>query len=120
MAKKFVTTEIPRPEIPEEPEEIISCLKSLKATRGWGILEKIFEDNIKYVETAILEEKDPISSEKLTEKEVNIARIKRSLNIDVLNTIDNYIKAIRENNSEPKNYDPYYNSMEEVEEDRNN
>lgn len=110
------TVQLEKQEAPRKPAEIISALESLKATRGWGLIEKIFTENIQYVERAILDKKDPDTKMELSDEEIEVLRIKRSLNIDVLNTIDNYIKAVTINNIEPKNYDPYYDTMDEINE----
>lgn len=113
-SKKVMTVSLPKPEVPKIADNIIAALMSLQASQGWAIIRKILDDNLKYLETAILEKIDPISKEKLTEKEIETLRIKRGLNIELRDTPQNYVKVVQEIGEAPIEYDPYYKTKEEI------
>jgi outer membrane receptor for ferric coprogen and ferric-rhodotorulic acid len=113
---KVFTVEIPKQEAPETSavESIIASLASMQASAGWAVVVKILNDNIKFLETAILEKVDPITKEKLTDAEVEVLRTKRSLNIDLRDTPQNYSKVVKDAGEVPVEYDPYFKTMEEI------
>ena len=75
-------------------------------------------DNIKYLETAILEKIDPATKLALSDSEVEILRTKRNLNIDLRDTPANYSKVVRDSGEVPVEYDPYFKTIAEVEKAR--
>ncbi len=115
---KVMTVPIPKQEAPEEGEvkNTIAALVALQASAGWAILVKILNDNIAYLEQAILDKIDPRTREALTDKEIEVLRIKRSLNIEVRDTPANYSRVVRDVEGEPEEYDPYPKTIEEVNE----
>lgn len=111
-----MTVEIPKQEAPEigNTENVIASLASMQASTGWAIMVKILNDNIKFLESAILEKIDPHTKVRLTDEEVEILRIKRSLNIDLRDTPQNYSRIIKEVGAEPIDYDPYFKTNDEI------
>lgn len=111
-----MTVEIPKQEAPamDAVENIVASLASLQASTGWAIVVKILNDNIKYLETAILEKIDPVTKLALTDAEVEILRTRRSLNIDLRDTPANYSKVVKDTGEVPVEYDPYFKTMEEI------
>ena len=111
-----MTVQIPTQEAPalDAVENIIASLASMQASTGWAIVVKILNDNIKYLETAILEKVDPITKAVLTDAEVEILRTKRSLNIDLRDTPQNYSKVVKDAGEAPVEYDPYFKTMAEI------
>ena len=71
---------------PSQLDDIISALKSLQASRGWAIVVDILNDNIKYLEKAILDKIDPVTQRHISDTEDETLRIKRNLNIEVRDT----------------------------------
>jgi hypothetical protein len=120
MAKKkpikVMTVEIPKQEAPavDAVENIIAALTSLQASTGWAIVKKILDDNIKYLETAILEKVDPITKLPLDDKEIEVLRTKRGLNIELRDTPANYSKVVKDTGEIPTEYDPYFKTMAEM------
>ncbi len=113
---RVMTVEIPKQEAPEigNTENVIASLASMQASTGWAIMVKILNDNIKFLESAILEKIDPHTKVRLTDEEVEILRIKRSLNIDLRDTPQNYSRIIKEVGAEPIDYDPYFKTNDEI------
>ncbi len=110
---------VPKPEAPSEADNIIASMASLQASPGWAIVVKIINENIAYLEKAILEKIDPATGIKLSDQEVEVLRIKRSLNIDVRDTPQNYAQVIRETNETPHDYDPYFKTNDDIIKARN-
>ena len=115
---KFMTVELEKKPTPTATETIKSALDSLEASMGWGIIRKILDDNIKFLEECILTGTDPLTKTELDSKAIEEARIKRSLNIEVRDTPKNYRKQIDETGFVPKNFDPYYMTRAEMDKDK--
>ena len=113
---KVMTVEIPKQEAPalNAVENVIASLTSLQASQGWAIVVKILNDNIAYLEKAILEKVDPITKEVLTDAEVEILRIKRGLNIDLRDTPGNYSKVVKDVGEVPVEYDPFFKTNADI------
>ncbi len=111
---EVLTVPIAQPQLQTETQSVVAALKSMAATEGWAIMVKILNDNIKYLETAILEKIDPITKEPLSEAEIEICRIKRLLNIELRDTPQNYSETVKELGSLPVDYDPYYKTKDEI------
>jgi len=109
-----MTVPLPKEDIVATVEDEVSALKSLQASRGWAILVKILNENIKYLETAILEKIDPGTKVILSDDEIEILRTKRGLNIELRDTPANYTKVIRDQGEIPENYDPYFKTAAEI------
>ncbi len=113
--KKVMTVDLPKPEVPTSAETIIGALLSLEASTGWAILVKIIKENIAYLEELILNKVDPINQLEITDEEVEILRIKRNLNIELLNTPENYRKKLIEEEEDASvEFDPYFKTSEEI------
>lgn len=104
-----MTVQVPKAEAPNSIEERVLALKSLVATSGWAVIVKILNDNISYLEKAILEKIDPETKAVLSDEDVEKLRYKRSLNIELRDTPETYTKLLIESDNVPTNYDPYWN-----------
>lgn len=111
---EVMTVPVAKPEVPTALKNVIGALASMTASPGWALVVKIINDNINYLEKAILEKIDPVSKESLTDAEVEILRIKRSLNIDLRDTPANYSKIVRDAGEVPTEYDPYFKTNDEI------
>jgi hypothetical protein len=114
IKKKVVVLPVPAPVVPEANDEIIAALTSLKSSMGWAIILKILNDNISYLEKAILDKIDPLSKTTLSDSDIEILRMKRQLNIDLRDTPENYIKVVKDVGEVPEEYDPYFRTNEEI------
>jgi len=114
--KKVMTVEVPKKETPalDDTKGVVAALASMQASTGWAIMVKILNDNIKYLETAILNGIDPITKLKLTDEEVEGARVKRNLNIELRDTPANYAKEVKRTGEIPDDDDPYFKTMAEI------
>ena len=91
---KVMTVEVEPVAVSGSPEARVSALKSLVASSGWAILVGIMNDNINYLESAILDKVNPETGEDITDEQVEFLRIKRGLNIELRDTPKNYSKEI--------------------------
>jgi hypothetical protein len=112
--KKTVIMPVPDPVVPEANEEIIAALSSLRSSMGRAIILMILNDNISYLEKAILDKIDPLSKTTLSDSDIEILRMKRQLNIDLRDTPENYIKVVKDVGEVPEEYDPYFRTNEEI------
>lgn len=111
---KVIVAPVPKPEAPSAIDSVIGALASLEASTGWAIIVKILNDNIKYLETAILEKIDPQSKEPLTDEEVELLRIKRNINIEVRDTPKNYSAVVTTTGEVPEEFDPYFKTNDDI------
>lgn len=111
-----MTVPIPKQEAPamDAIENIVAALASMKASQGWAIIVKILNDNIAYLEKAILDKVDPVSRKELSNEEVEILRTKRGLNIELRDTPDNYTKVVKDTGEIPTDYDPYFKTNDDI------
>ena len=118
--KKLRTVEVPQPTYngKQKADSAIASLESLQASSGWAIIVGILKDNIAYLEKCIIDKKDPVSNEFLDGEEIELARTKRSLNNDLLNTPKNYIEELNKAEAVPEDFDPYYKTNQEIERDK--
>ncbi len=112
--KKAMTVELPPAPVQTEAQEVIAALVSMQATQGWAIVTRILNENIRYLEAAILDKKDPVTGDPIGDAEVETLRTKRALNIELLNTPKKYAGIIEEKGEVPENFDPYFQSREEM------
>jgi hypothetical protein len=112
--EKVIVAQVPKPEVPVAVENIIGALASLQASQGWALIVKILNDNITYLEKAILEKIDPLTKEVLSDAEVEILRTKRSLNIDLRDTPATYSKVVKDAGAVPVDYDPYFKTNDDI------
>jgi predicted phage-related endonuclease len=113
-----MTVEVPKPKPPIGIDSIKAALDSLEVSTGWQIIRRILDDNIKYLETAILEKIDPITKTSLTDEEVEKLRYKRSLNIEIKDTPKNYRQVLDDTGKAPKDFDPYFHTKKEIDQDK--
>ena len=113
-----MTVPIPKPEAPSAADTVIGALASLVASQGWAIVVKILNDNIAYLEKAILDQVDPITKEPLTDAEADKLRTKRDLNTEVRDTPQNYSKVVKDTGEVPEDFDPYYKTKKEIDKDQ--
>lgn len=106
--------ELPKTQIPTDIAHIKASLLAMQVSEGWQIMLKIFADNIKYLETSILEKIDPVTKIILTDDDIEKLRNKRNLMIEVRDTPENYVKTLEKDDKEMKNYDPYFQTKEEM------
>lgn len=114
---KIMTVPTAKPKSPDAVETVLGALMSLQASTGWAIIVKILNENIAYLEQAILNKVDPTTQVPLSDAEVELLRTKRTLNIDLRDTPENYSKAVKDTGEVPTEYDPYYKSQKEIDED---
>jgi hypothetical protein len=114
MKKKVRKIKIATVELPKEADSVLASLLVLQASSGWAIIVKILNENITYLEQAILNKIDPVMKCELTDDEVEILRIKRNLNIDLRDTPQNFSKQLTEQLEIPENFDPYFKTGEEI------
>jgi hypothetical protein len=112
-AKLFIVP-VPKPEAPNAIENIVGALASLQCSEGWAILVKILNDNIAYLERAILDKVDPLSKAPLTDIEVELLRTKRNLNIELRDTPSNYSKLVVDTGEVPEDFDPFFHTKDEI------
>jgi hypothetical protein len=108
--KEILIVPVPKPEAPTESERMIAAMKSLEMNEGWNLVVKILDDNIAYLERAIINKKDPISDEVLSDVETDKLRDKVFLQRELKNTPQNYIKLLEEKGEVPENYDPFWSA----------
>ena len=112
--KKIMTVPMPKPEAPKASDSIIGALASLQASVGWAVIVKILNDNIKYLELAILGKIDPVTKAPLNDKQVEVLRTKRGLNIELRDTPANYSKVVKDMGGVPIEYDPYFKTNDDI------
>ena len=109
-----MTVPLAEPIVPTSVETVIGALASLQASTGWAIVVKVLNDNIKYLETAILEKIDPETKVALSDAEIEVLRTKRGLNIDLRETPANYTKVVKDTGEIPTEYDPYFKTNSDI------
>ena len=105
---------IPKQKPGKDAGSIIAAMESLQASAGWAILLKILNDNIAYLESAIISKIDPATRATMSDIEIEELRLKRNLNIELRDTPANYSKTVASSGVAPKNYDPYYQLGEKI------
>jgi hypothetical protein len=96
--------------------EKVAALQALQGSSGWAILVEILNDNKKYLEEAILSAVDPETRTEMTEKEIEQARHKRGLTIELIDTPQKLIDEIKRSEKvEIVNFDPYEIAKQEKE-----
>ena len=109
-----MTVPMPKAEAPDAAENVIGALASLQASVGWAVIVKILNDNIKYLELAILGKIDPVTKAPLNDKQVEVLRTKRGLNIELRDTPANYSKVVKDMGGVPIEYDPYFKTNDDI------
>lgn len=109
-----MTVKTPKSVVPTDVANIIGAINSLQASTGWAIMLEIMNDNVKYLEKCIIDKFDPLSKSELTDKDIEFLRVKRTLNIDLRDTPQNYIKNLTASGKVPENYDPYFQSADDI------
>ena len=109
-----MTVPMPKAEAPDAAENVIGALASLQTSIGWAVIVKILNDNIKYLELAILEKIDPVTKVPLNDKQVEVLRTKRGLNIELRDTPANYSKVVKDMGGVPIEYDPYFKTNDDI------
>lgn len=114
---KIMTVPVARHNPKPASEDVVASLLSLEASPGWAIVLGILNDNIAYLEKCIIEKRDPISKEILKDDEIELLRIKRSLNIDLRDTPKNYSEFVQKTTETAEEFDPYYKTNQQIIED---
>jgi len=115
--KEVIIAPVPKASVPVSPANIVAALTALEASEGWLIIRKVLDENIAYLEKAILDKVDPKTKELLNDEEVEMARIKRGLNIEVRDTPQNYANFVSQGGEEStgeRDFDPYWKSADEM------
>lgn len=107
-----MTVEVEKPA--SAVENTLGALMSLQASTGWAIIVGILNDNIAYLEQAILNKIDPVSKLALSDAEIEILRTKRALNIELRETPANYTKVVKDTGDIPTEYDPYFKTNNDI------
>jgi len=55
-----------------------------------------------------------VTQQTLSETEIDMARIKRNLNIELKNTPEKYRKVVEDTGTKEETYDPYYQTKNEI------
>ena len=110
----FMTVDLPKGETPTAVENVKLALDAMVVSPGWQIIRKILDDNIAFLETAILEKVDPKTKISISDEEVEKLRYKRSLNIEVRDTPANYKKHLDNTGIVPKDFDPYFKNSKDI------
>ena len=113
--KKVMTVELPKEDISVNIEDVKASLDVMVAGPGWKIIHKILDDNVKYLEQAILNKIDPKTKEKISDEEVEKLRDKRNLNIEVIEIPNTYKRHLDDTGVVPKEFDPFFKTKEEIE-----
>jgi len=111
---KVVIPQIKQELLPVGVEAVSVALRSLIASAGWAEIKRILNENIKYLEKCILDRKEPVTGESITDADIEILRTKRFLNIDLRDTPENYLKKLEQEGEIPESYDPYFQTVEEM------
>lgn len=118
-ANQSITTNVPvepivvpvaKTETPKADEERIMALKSLLVSSGWAVMIEVLNANIKYLEGIVLDRKDIYTNEPVEdEKEIEEARLKRALSVELRDLPNTLIRKARTVNTpdEEDNDDPY-------------
>jgi len=110
-----MTVPTPSSKASQSTENQITALMTMQATQGWAIVVRILNENVKYLETLILDRYDPISKKELTDEEIDKMRYKRNITKELLDLPQNYIKTLSETDGEePVEYDPYFKNTDEI------
>lgn len=113
IKKEVMIAPVPKAEAPTGVQAEVASLKVLEVSEGWLVVRHILDENIKYLELAILDKIDPITKQVLTDEEVEKLRDKRNLNVELRDLPGKYSKVLEDTGEIPKNFDPYY-SVEEL------
>lgn len=112
---KVMTVPMPKPNNkPSAVADIIGAMASLQASQGWAIIVKILDDNIAYLDKSIIEKADPATHATLSDEEVDVLRMKRSLNVDVRDTPANYTEVVKAEDTAPEEFDPYFKTNKQI------
>lgn len=109
-----MTVELPKEEAPTAVENVKTALDALTVSPGWQIIRKILDDNIKYLEIAILDKIDPKTKTPIKDDEMEMLRIKRSLNIEVRDIPQTYKKHLDDTGVVPREFDPYFKTRNDI------
>ena len=93
-----------------QANELVGHLSIMTATSGWLLLKQIMTGNISVLEDMILDKKDAISGEDLTDEEVEDARKTRSVMKEMTEMPDKLITQFNRHQSDGDDtptYDPY-------------
>lgn len=97
-------------------QEMILQLENLKHQEGWKILQRVFQNNIKFLENLIIKKIDDQGN--AIEKEVMVDRLrdKRGYMVDLMDSPDNLIEQLRTNDEAVvEELDPYYKDVKDIE-----
>lgn len=106
--KKILVAPLPKTPISGSSAGKINALVALQNTEGWQIVRTTIMENVKYLERAILEGRDPMTSVALQSDEIESLRSKRAINIEVMETPNTIIERLTTFDMSPENYDPYF------------
>lgn len=98
----------------KQADELVEHMSNLICSQGWILLKQIIEGNVAVLEEAILDRKDPLTGEKMTEEELDDARRHRAIMIELVNKPDQLIEKFKEQGIQPlPSYDPYAMHLKE-------
>jgi len=91
-----------------QANELIEHIEVMKNTSGWLLMKQILEGNMAVLEEAIITKVDPLSNEKLSNEEVDDARMKRGYLKELVEKPDALIAMFKKQGGmEVPTYDPY-------------
>lgn len=92
----------------QQADELVMHMSQLISTSGWLLLKQIMEGNIAVLEEAIIERKDPVSGEILTDPQLDDARKKRALMKEMIGKPETLMEQFkRQTGTSAPTYDPY-------------
>lgn len=110
----MMTIKTRKAKAPTDTGRIVLALQAMAATEGWAIIVRICESNIEYLEKAIISKCDPQTKTILSDSEVDNLRAKHDYLVELKNTPENYRKALTKIDIAPENFDPYFQTAEDV------
>jgi hypothetical protein len=97
-------------ETQEQANELVGHLSVMTATSGWLLLKQIMTGNIAVLEEMILDKKDAVTGEPLSDEDVDSARKTRGVMKEMVEMPEKLIKQFRKQQTGAEGvptYDPY-------------
>jgi hypothetical protein len=92
----------------EQADELVAHMANMVCTSGWMLFKQIIDGNIAVLENAIIERKDPVSGEKLTDAELDEARQRRAIMKELIGKPEQLMEKFkRQPTMKTETYDPY-------------
>lgn len=103
-----------RAKAPVDAGRMVLALQAMAATEGWAIIVRICLSNIEYLEKAIISKCDPQTHAVLSDIQVDHLRAKHDYLVELKDTPENYVKQLSKAEISPENFDPYFQTAEDI------